>query len=81
MQVVYVREGVAVWPAKTERIMGRLTLMNQHGVLWICWLPYSEGQLRKDGTFLSPSGDSSPSVQSRGAARGGSWQLLHSGLD
>ena len=60
------REGVAVWPAKTERIMGRLSLVNQHSVLFICWLPYSEGQLRKDGTFLSPAGESAPSVQSRG---------------
>lgn len=73
MQVVYVREGVAVWPAKTERIMGRLSLLNQHSVLFICWLPYSEGQLRKDGTFLSPAGESAPSAQSRGEL----WLITH----
>ena len=60
------REGVAVWPARDERIMGRLSLIMQHSVLFLAWLPYSQGQLRKDGTFLGSSGDSSPSVQSRG---------------
>ena len=69
MQVVYVREGVAVWPAKDERIMGRLSLIMQHSVLFLAWLPYSQGQLRKDGTFLGTPGDASPSVQSRGNMR------------
>ena len=66
MQVVYVREGVAVWPARTERIMGRLSLINQHSVLFLAWLPYSEGLLKKDGTFSGAPVDSPPSVQSRG---------------
>ena len=50
-QVVFVREGVAVWPSRTERIMGRLSLVKQHCVLFMAWLPYSRGTLQEDGTF------------------------------
>ena len=51
MQVVYVREGVAVWPTKNQRIMGRLSLIKQHQVMFLAWLPYSQGSINKDGTF------------------------------
>ena len=40
-EVVYVREGVAVWPTKEQRILGRLSLVKQHCVLFLAWLPYS----------------------------------------
>lgn len=43
-QVVYVKEGVAVWPSKNQRIMGRLSLVKQHCVMFLAWLPYSAQQ-------------------------------------
>lgn len=30
-EVVFVKEGVNVWPSRSERIMGRLSLIKQHG--------------------------------------------------
>ncbi len=45
------REEVAVLPSKSERIMGRLTLVKQHCVIFLAWLPYSRGSLNQDGTF------------------------------
>lgn len=50
-QVVYVREAVSVWPSRGERITGRLSLVRQHCVTFLAWLPYSRGTLRPDGTF------------------------------
>ncbi|MEW5312825.1 MAG: hypothetical protein WDW38_004430 [Sanguina aurantia] len=50
-QVVYVREAVSVWPSRGERITGRLSLVRQHCVTFLAWLPYSRGTLRSDGTF------------------------------
>lgn len=41
-QVVYVREGVAVWPTKKQRIMGRLSLIRQQLVMFMAWLPYTQ---------------------------------------
>ncbi len=38
-------------PSKSERIMGRLTLVKQHCVIFLAWLPYSRGSLHQDGTF------------------------------
>ncbi|CAD7699808.1 unnamed protein product [Ostreobium quekettii] len=51
--VIYVRDDVAVWPSRdvSSRIMGRLSLVKQHSVLFIAWLPYSKGALNEDGTF------------------------------
>ena len=68
LQVVYVREGVAVWPTKTERIMGRLSLIEQHQVLFLAWLPYGPGMLNEDGTWQQVA-PASPDKQ--GAQRGG----------
>ena len=39
------REGVAVWPSKMERILGRLTLVKQQHVMFLAWLPYGCGAL------------------------------------
>eukprot|EP00798_Chlamydomonas_sp_ICE-L_P015220 gene15220-21299_t len=52
-EVVYVKEGIAVWPTRNERIMGRLSLVKQHNVTFMAWLPYSRGTLREDGTFVA----------------------------
>lgn len=45
MQVLYVKDSVWVWPNKRSRIMGRLALTLQRGVLFISWLPYSPGTI------------------------------------
>ncbi len=45
------REGVAVWPSRSERILGRLSLVKQCHVMFLAWLPYSRGTLQPDGTF------------------------------
>ena len=50
-QVVYVREGVAVCPQRNQRIMGRLSLVQQHRVLFLSWMPYAPGALLEDGSF------------------------------
>ena len=44
-QVVYTRDGVAVWPTRKQRITGRLSLIKQNSVLFFAWLPYSQGML------------------------------------
>lgn len=54
-EIVYCREGVAVWPTKSERITGRLSLINQHCVVFLAWLPYSHGLLNADGSFEAPA--------------------------
>ncbi|DBB08963.1 TPA: hypothetical protein ACH3X3_007597 [Trebouxia sp. C0006] len=63
-EVVYVREGVAVWPTKNQRIMGRLSLIKQHQVMFLAWLPYSQGSLNKDGTFYSSATAEKSATQS-----------------
>ncbi|PSC76650.1 TBC1 domain family member 17-like [Micractinium conductrix] len=45
-EVVFVKEGVCVWPAadrRGQRISGRLSLIKQSGCLFLCWLPYAGG--------------------------------------
>ena len=64
LQVVYVREGVAVWPTKNQRIMGRLSLIKQHQVMFLAWLPYSQGSLNSDGTFFSSATAEKSATQS-----------------
>ena len=58
------REGVAVWPTKNQRIMGRLSLIKQHQVMFLAWLPYSQGSLNKDGTFYSSATAEKSATQS-----------------
>lgn len=48
-EVVYVKEGVCVWPSRRERIAGRLSLIRQHRVTFMAWLPYSVGCLDVEG--------------------------------
>jgi len=50
-QVIYVREAVSVWPSRRVSIEGRLTLIKQHDVMFLAWLPYTLGTLNNDGTF------------------------------
>lgn len=62
--MVYVREGVAVWPQRNQRIMGRLSLVQQHRVLFLSWMPYAPGALGLDGSFL-PAPDTEPAPADR----------------
>ena len=38
-----------MWPTKKLRIMGQLSLIKQHAVLFLAWLPYSQGVLNPEG--------------------------------
>eukprot|EP00884_Botryococcus_braunii_P015793 jgi/Botrbrau1/2898/Bobra.0036s0039.2 len=66
-EVVYIREGVAMWPTRQSRIMGRLVLVRQQHVLFFSWLPYSPGTLQAPGSFVAPSPSlaSSPDLHDR----------------
>ncbi|KAK9815964.1 hypothetical protein WJX74_004614, partial [Apatococcus lobatus] len=55
-ETVYTKDGVAIFPAKAERIMGRLSLLKLHRVLFFSWLPHSHGSVNEDGLFQE-SGD------------------------
>ena len=69
---MYVREGVSVWPTKTERITGRLRLIKQHRVLFLSWLPYSAGGLLPDGALHelpSPDPSARGALQAQAVAR------------
>eukprot|EP00873_Tetraselmis_striata_P017495 jgi/Tetstr1/437759/TSEL_026413.t1 len=64
-EVIYVREGVSVWPTRRDHIDGRLTLIKQHSVMFLAWLPYTHGTLNQDGTFSAtpqPSSSARPSA-------------------
>ncbi|KAF8073245.1 CAND7 [Scenedesmus sp. PABB004] len=43
-EVLLVCEGVGVHPAPRAAILGRLSLVRQHAVLFLAWLPYSQQQ-------------------------------------
>ncbi|RMZ54525.1 hypothetical protein APUTEX25_002101 [Auxenochlorella protothecoides] len=45
VSVVYLRDDVAVWPSRTTRIDGRLSLLEQNGSIFIAWLPYTLDKL------------------------------------
>jgi len=65
-EVIYVREGVAVWPSRAKHIPGRLSLVKQHCVVFLTWLPYSHGTLLEDGTFTVDAAPSPRSSRSAG---------------
>ena len=72
LQVVFVKEAVAVWPSRAERIMGRLSLVKQHSVMFMAWLPVSHsGGPRADGgaqaTTTSPVKERERADNSKGA--------------
>lgn len=68
------REGVAVRPSQNEKILGRLSLIKQHRVVFLAWLPYSNGSLKEDGTFVMPLDNQRVSSQH---ARGRALQKAH----
>lgn len=68
-QVIYVKEAVSVWPTRRETIEGRLTLIKQHQVMFLAWLPYTLGTLNQDGTFnVLPQSNPKSSNASSGEA-------------
>ena len=56
------REGVAVWPQRNQRIMGRLSLVHQHRVLFLSWMPYSQSPLAPDGSFQAAAATEPPAA-------------------
>ncbi|KAG2485090.1 hypothetical protein HYH03_016187 [Edaphochlamys debaryana] len=79
-EVVFVREGVAVWPGpRSERITGRLSLVKQCGVLFMAWLPYSRGILMEDGTFRVAAGPAAAAAGRAAAAGAGKPAAAASG--
>lgn len=67
LQVVYLRENVAVWPSSRQCILGRLSLVKQARVLFIAWLPYGRS---------APS--TAPASTAKAVAKA-TTQLSHSG--
>ena len=65
LQTVYTKDGVAIFPAKAERITGRLSLLQLHQVLFFSWLPHSQGSVDEDGLFQE-SGDPHGLLAGRG---------------
>lgn len=57
-----------MWPTPTERIMGRFSLINQHSVLFLAWLPYSPVCLNSDYLLPLPAdADRAETNTARGA--------------
>lgn len=50
-EVVFASENVSVWPSRDLKIDGRLSLVKQHALLFLAWMPYSRGNINEDGTF------------------------------
>lgn len=63
-EVLFIKEGVGVWPRKHEKILGRLSLVKQHRVIFLAWLPYSQGHLTETGNFTEVVEDDSESPSS-----------------
>lgn len=60
-----------MWPTRRDHIDGRLTLIKQHSVMFLAWLPYTHGTLNQDGTFSAtpqPSSSARPSAPHSGTS-------------
>lgn len=68
-EVVAVKEGVAVWPTKDARIMGRLSLVKQHNVLFLAWLPYAT-PAKPTTAAAGAAGRHSSAINSKGCVGG-----------
>lgn len=79
-EVVFVKEGVCVFPtpSRRQRIMGRLSLIKQYNCLFICWLPYAAGAVQQDVGSGSGSSDvPSDGGSSNGSAQGATLYAVH----
>lgn len=50
-EIVHESECVSVWPSRDCKIDGQLSLVRQHALLFLAWIPYSKGNINEDGTF------------------------------
>ena len=69
---------MAIRPTRSDRILGRLSLIKQHGVLFLAWLPYTPGTLLASGAYLPAPGGDAGSVMSYAihpVALSVSWRL------
>ena len=51
VQVIYAKDGVSIRPTRSEAIAGRLSILRQQRMVFLAWLPYSQGCLQ---VLLSP---------------------------
>ncbi|PRW58614.1 TBC1 domain family member 17-like [Chlorella sorokiniana] len=72
-EVVYVKEGVCMFPSPKQRIMGRLSLIKQYRCLFLCWLPYAAGASPLEDSFSTggTNGSSNGAAAAGGDAHGG----------
>lgn len=62
MQVLFTRENVSVYPAKKQRITGRVSLLKLKPAVFFSWLPYRQpGSASGDGTEDEDKADLGPS--------------------
>ncbi len=54
-QVIFAKDGVSIRPTRSEAIAGRLSILRQQRMVFLTWLPYSQGCLQEDGTFQPPA--------------------------
>jgi hypothetical protein len=45
-QVIYAKDGVSIRPTRSEAIAGRLSILRQQRMVFLAWLPYSQGCLQ-----------------------------------
>lgn len=55
VQVIFAKDGVSIRPTRSEAIAGRLSILRQQRMVFLAWLPYSQGCLQEDGTFQPPA--------------------------
>lgn len=46
VQVIYAKDGVSIRPTRSEAIAGRLSILRQQRMVFLAWLPYSQGCLQ-----------------------------------
>lgn len=62
MQVLFTRENVSVYPAKKQRITGRVSLLKLKPSVFFSWLPYRQpGSVSSDSTEDEGKADIGPS--------------------
>ena len=62
MQVLFTRENVSVYPAKKQRITGRVSLLKLKPAVFFSWLPYRQpGSISNDSLEDEDKADIGPS--------------------
>lgn len=54
-EVIFAKDAVSIRPTRSEAIAGRLSILRQQRMVFLAWLPYSQGCLQEDGTFQPPA--------------------------